>query len=258
MASLTQTFKEGFDYAKQDYRLYLIIGVFVVLVNLTSVLIQLGFRDESIIGVASIISIIFSFILFGYEINVVKENIEGTNDFPELNITDNFISGIKYIILEIIYFIIPVIITGIIAAVSVSGIISKYPNINSMQNIPSDVLASLVGPLSIAVIVGIILFILFGLLAMFGVCRLAKTNSLRECISFSNSFNELKKAGVAHSLGWIILLFIILFIFSFIIAIISAIPFVGVIISSLLIFPLMLFVANSALGKYYRYEILDE
>ena len=60
MVSLTQTFKEGFDYAKQDYRSYLIIGIFGILVSLSSVLNQLGLKNSVVLSVSGIISFIFS------------------------------------------------------------------------------------------------------------------------------------------------------------------------------------------------------
>ncbi|MGN1362845.1 MAG: DUF4013 domain-containing protein [Methanobrevibacter sp.] len=263
MVSLTQTFREGFDYAKQDYRSYLIIGIFGILLSLSSVLSQLGLKNSVVFGVASIISFIFSLIIWGYELRVIKENIEGNDILPEFSFEDDLVGGIKLFVLQIIYFIIPVIIICITAGISLIGTVSKYPNLNitnvsSLTSISPNVLYNVLGALTFTIIIGVILFIIFGLLSMFGQCRLAKTNSLREGISFSNSYNELRKAGILHTLGWIILLIIIMVVIGIVGSIINLIPFVGVIISSLLIFPLTILLVSSALGKYYKYEILEE
>ena len=263
MVSLTQTFKEGFDYAKQDYRSYLIIGIFSILVSLSSVLNQLGLKNSVVLSVSGIISFIFSLIICGYELRVIKENIKGNDILPEFSFEDDLVGGIKLFVLQIIYFIIPVVIICITAGVSLIGTVSKYPNLNitnvsSLNSISPNLLYSILGALTFTIIIGVILFIIFGLLSMFGQCRLAKTNSLREGISFSNSYNELRKAGILHTLGWIVLLIIIMVVIGIVGSIINLIPFVGVIISSLLIFPLTILLVSSALGKYYKYEILEE
>lgn len=263
MVSLTQTFKEGFDYAKQDYKYYLIIGIFGIIISLSSVLNQFGIKNSALSGVIGVISFIFSLFIMGYELRVIKENINGTNILPEFSFGDDLVGGIKVFVLQIIYFIIPSLIFCVALIVSLVGAVSQYPNLNitnttALANISPSVVYNIFGALILPIIIGIILFIIFGLLSIFGQCRLAKTNSLREGINFPNSYNELKKAGILHTLGWIILLIIIMFIISIISLLINIIPFVGAIISNLLIFPLIVLLVSSALGKYYRYEILEE
>ena len=66
MVSLTQTFKEGFDYAKQDYKYYLIIGIFGIIISLSSVLNQFGIKNSALSGVIGVISFIFSLFISSF------------------------------------------------------------------------------------------------------------------------------------------------------------------------------------------------
>lgn len=263
MASITKTIKESFDYAKIDYRTYLIIGVLGIFASLSNIITGLGNTNMGISILAQIIGFIFSAIVSGYGLALAKENINGNyNSLPGISIIENLIDGIKLYILHFIYYIIPSIITLIICLIAGGNTILKMVDILTATNynvnaIPQELYLSFAGALAITIIAGAILFIIFGSLTVYGVGRLAKTNSLREGISFSESYSELRKVGIPHTIAWLILIVITLFILGIVMGIIMAVPFVGGIIGALLMYPLMTFVFYGSIGKFYRNELIE-
>lgn len=164
------------------------------------------------------------------------------------------------IILAIVYYIIPFIITVIIAFASgffnqimeVMAYASQYgPDFVNM--VPEDVAMSLVSSAAITVIIGIVLFVIFTLLLYMGVCRLAKYNSLSEGVDIPEAARDLKRIGIGKIIGWMVLLIVIISIITFISMILTSIPYIGVLISAFLVSTYNLFVAYRSVGLLYSY-----
>lgn len=260
--SITDSFKYGFEYARYDYTKLLILGVFFILAELATILAGFGIDDVTIIAIAFIIGIIFSLIISGYLISVLRESILGTEEIPNFMVKDNFIDGIKYLILQIVYYIIPAIIVTILASASLVSFVGSSPiNITNASDMTtlfaSGAFNNLLYSLGIVLIIAIILFVIFTFFALMGAARFAKTGSLGEGVSFKASYEDIKKIGFGSLLGWIILLFIIAFIFGIIMSIIDLIPYVGTIISALIIAPFLALFVNASLGYLYKNEVLE-
>jgi hypothetical protein len=105
--------------------------------------------------------------------------------------------------------------------------------------------------LGIIAIVGIILGIIFGLLALMGQARLAKTGDIGNAVSFGQSIEDLKTIGVGKTLALIILLYILLAIIAAIFMFIAMIPIVGIILLALFGESIMMFIQYRAYGLLY-------
>ena len=99
--------------------------------------------------------------------------------------------------------------------------------------------------------IAIILFVIFGLFLEIGICRLAKYDSMGEAFSFGQIWSDLKEIGIFKVLGFIIVLSIICSLIGIVIGVVSAIPFVGALVATLVVRPFMLLFSNRAVGLLY-------
>lgn len=254
MVDITGTFSQAFNYAKQDYKKLLIVGIICILANLTVVLRSFGITG-SILSIGGIIGFIFALVIAGYGLSIIKENISLSKIIPDFDWGDNIVNGIKLWILEIVYFLIPVIILIVIGAFTIDGnavqSLMNYISYSSNATIPANLIEPVLTSLGIVSIVAFILAVIFGLMAFVGTCRLAKTDSLSEGLNFKKVISDIGNIGIGSLIAWIILLLIILIVFGIIELIIMMIPYVGTLISTLIISPFILLFMNSAIGRLY-------
>lgn len=254
--SLTEIFTDSLKYPFSDMIKFCILGVIMTISSLGS----LDLGNETLTLILGIIGFIASIIAGGYGVSIVKNAIIRSDEIPDFDLQTNLIDGIKMIILAIVYYIIPFIITVIIAFASgffnqimeVMAYASQYgPDFVNM--VPEDVAMSLVSSAAITVIIGIVLFVIFTLLLYMGVCRLAKYNSLSEGVDIPEAARDLKRIGIGKIIGWMVLLIVIISIITFISMILTSIPYIGVLISAFLVSTYNLFIAYRSVGLLYSY-----
>ena len=141
-----------------------------------------------------IIALIIGFVITGYELDITKYGIEKRNDAPGIDFMRQFINGVKYFVVTIVYMIIPIIIGAILAVIFqhwLSGLIS------------------------------IILSIIFSFALMMGQCRLAKTEDLGYALSIGEAVGDLSKVGILKVIAFVILVVVISFILLFVVGLIG-------------------------------------
>ena len=266
MTGLFDLFKEALAYPTKDYKALLIFGAIFLVANLATVLGSWGIElNAAVLGILGIISIILFFVTEGYILSVIKESINLNDEIPALSIMENFIDGLKLLIVEIVYYIIPTIIVLIVGWISgtysaVSKIVefvgndlaNTTVNATTLANtVPQEYWAALFTGLAITALVAMILYIIFGLLLEIAMCRLAKYDSIGEAIKFGEVIGDIKEIGLGRYIGWYILLLIIAIVLGFVLGIITAIPFIGVLIAFLVGAPFIALFAARALGSLY-------
>lgn len=156
------------------------------------------------LGIGGIIGIIIALCIYllilGYMLDVIKFGIARDEGSPEIDIGRQIINGIKYIILGIVYFIIPIIIIMVL---------SRWE--------------------TLAVILGLILFIVFGLAFLMAACKLAETESLGAALNIGESIKTITKVGIAKILAIIIVFVVLAIIVGIIVGIFGNDGFLGVI-----------------------------
>ena len=147
---------------------------------------------SGILGI--IVALVLGFFISGYQFDITKYGIERSNAGPEIDFVRQFINGVKLVVVTIVYMIVPIIISAILAVI--------------FQHWLSTVITA-------------ILTIIFGLALIMGQCRLAKTEDLGFALAIGDAIGDISRIGIVKLLVFIILVFIIYFIIFFILGAIS-------------------------------------
>ncbi|WP_407393694.1 DUF4013 domain-containing protein [Methanobrevibacter sp.] len=234
--SLIDVFSESVTYPLNDIVKWIIVGIVGLLAGLSSTLSSSGQDSFIIILLAGIISIIFSIILSGYGIEVIKKGIQHSDEVPGFDIMANLINGIKVVIISIVYMIIPFII-GLIILGS-SAIFGAAINQSFAV-------------LSFATIIVLIIAILFGIFELVAVARFANSGDLGDALNVGEVFADAKRIGILKIILFLIIFIIIAMIAALIIGLFGIIPFVGVLIATILISGFITLFGYKALGLLY-------
>ena len=138
---------------------------------------------SGIIGI--VISLVISFVITGYELDIVKFGIDRRNDAPGIDIVRQFVNGVKYLVVLIVYLIVPIVISAILSVIFQHWIV---------------------------MVVSFILGIVFSLALMMGQCRLAKTEDLGFALAIGDAIGDISRIGLVKVLAFIILVAVIAFI----------------------------------------------
>lgn len=173
-----------------------------------------------------ILGIIVSFIISGYQLGILKSGIDQVPEAPSFDWKNDLINGVKMLVVSIVYFIIPMIITLIIAFVT--NIPGQFidifqqaavapANVTAATNATAPVvsgvsdaaMAALGTSIAITAIIAAVLFIIFAFLHTMGESRLANTGSLGEALNIPEAFKDITRIGVGKVVAVIILMIVI-------------------------------------------------
>jgi len=147
---------------------------------------------SGIIGI--IIALLIGFIITGYELDIIKYGIERSNGAPGIDFVRQFINGVKFFVVNIVYMIIPIIIAAILAVIFqhwLSGLIT------------------------------VIISIIFAFALMMGQCRLAKTEDLGYALSIGEAIGDISRVGIGKVVLFVIIIFVISFVLLMIVGLIN-------------------------------------
>lgn len=206
-----------------------------------------GYANEGLIGkwvrwiILIISSIIFPLIM-GYSLRVMK----GTTPAPEPGeYLGMFIDGIKMVIIEFVYMIIPFIIA--IATFSISGGFGSVAMYGMNVDNPFAYIGMLIATFGLSMFLFMIVAFIFSLFAIIGMVRFARTGSMGEAFAFGEIANTIGKIGWVQYIIALIVLFIVI---SVIYTVISLIPVIGGLIS-LIIAPYIVLVSSRYYSNLY-------
>ena len=256
---------DAIKYPISDTRKFLIFCVLIILMSLSTVIPSYGIKDGTVSIILTLVTLIVSFIVLGYSVEVIKGGTEGEATLPDFDYVKHFVMGVKALILEIIYFIIPAILVIIVA--SATGLFSSftkivYISIDAMANntsnmtkimaaVPQSTMNTFTNSLTITLIVAIILFIIFSLMSFTGLVRFAKTGSGTEGLRFREILKDMSKIGFLKIIVTLIVIYIIALALSFVIGLIGLIPYIGVFISIFVGVPFIILFLYRAIGLLY-------
>lgn len=198
---------------------------------------------ETYTDIFAIISLITSIFVLGYTISILKKSIEKTDDMPNFNIKNDFTNGLKHILISIIYLIIPLL---IFIALSFLLNVTNYGfDLQSFTFIKLTIINqtpdyietySQTAPPTLNVIltllISFIISLVFAIGEIIALCRLAKTNSIKEAFNFKTIIEEFKQKGVKILIA-IITITIISIILAMIFALFNTTFASGIIISTI-------------------------
>uniref|UniRef100_UPI00386F9904 DUF4013 domain-containing protein n=1 Tax=Methanobrevibacter sp. TaxID=66852 RepID=UPI00386F9904 len=136
---IMEIIKEAMIFPSTDLAklaIYIVLAIVAgLLVTFGFILFGVGLANNSLVFILGLIlfvvGLIVGFIIMGYQISIIKSGIEQDEKVPEFNWKGNLITGIKYLVVNIVYFIIPAIVILIVAwATNLFGV--AYTVVNKM------------------------------------------------------------------------------------------------------------------------------
>ncbi len=263
--NLREIIMDAIKYPISDTRKFLIFCALIILMSLSTIIPSYGFKDSTLSIILSLVTLIVLFVVIGYLVEVIKGGTNRDDTLPDFDYVKQFVIGIKAVILDIIYFIIPAIITIIVA--SASGLFTSFTKIvyisidaiskdannltTVMAAIPKSTMNTFTNALTITIIVGIILFIIFSLMAFTGLVRFAKTGSGTEGLRFRQILKDMSNVGLVKIIVTLIVIYIIAAVLAIVIGLIGLIPYIGVFIGIFVGVPFTLLFLYRAIGLLY-------
>ena len=270
---IMEIIKEAMVFPSKDIvklAVYIALSVVSVLLGAFGILyMAIGVASQSfwiIIGViAFIAALILGFITTGYIVSIIRSGIEHEESAPQFMWKENLVTGIKFVVLNIVYFIIPAIVvlilgwvTNLFGMASIMFTRMMYASMAAPANatvtiadvVPQSMIISFGNSLIIVGIVAFILFVIFGFLEIMGQCRLAKTDSLGYAVNIPEAFRDIGRIGFGKVIGLTVLIFVIILVINCIISGLNA-YIAGFSILSIIVTPYLSFFAARASGLLY-------
>jgi hypothetical protein len=194
-----------------------------------------NWKNVIILGILFILSIVIipGFLAMGYVFRIVKSSIAGSDELPDFEEWgEMFVDGLKVFVVGLAYFIIPFIVIFIGIWASISAMIVQ--STGTISN-PTAFLGLMGGTM----ILGMILALIFGLIAMIAIANMALYDSeLGAAFRFGEILERISMIGWGSYILWYIVIFIVIgFVASIISGILSIIPILGTIIAFLIVYP---------------------
>lgn len=270
---IMEIIKEAMVFPSKDIvklAVYIALSVVSVLLGAFGILyMAIGVASQSfwiIIGViAFIAALILGFITTGYIVSIIRSGIEHEESAPQFMWKENLVTGVKFVVLNIVYFIIPGLVvlilgwvTNLFGMASIMFTRMMYASMAAPANatvtiadvVPQSMIISFGNSLIIVGIIGFILFVIFGFLETMGQCRLAKTDSLGYAVNIPEAFRDIGRIGFGKVIGLTVLIFVIILVINCIISGLNA-YIAGFSILSIIVTPYLSFFAARASGLLY-------
>lgn len=227
---------KSISYPFSDLTKFLIIGIGVIIVDLDTVFGELFGTESFMVILGFIIAVLFSIVMLGYSINVIKKGIDNSNEIPDFDFANNFVDGIKVLIIGLVYFIIPIIITLVL--LFMFGAIGAG-------------LDKMAGSLGIWAVFAVIIFIIFGIFAIIAEARFAISRSIGDALSIGEVFADVKRIGILNIILFLIVVSILLIVLALILSVVAIIPVIGIVIVDLILGGFALLFVNYGVGLIY-------
>ena len=267
--------KNAFIFPSQNLEKLAIYIVLMFVVGLLigggAILAVLSIDNQFVLAIVGVIlfilGIILSFIISGYQLGILKSGIDQVDEAPSFDWKNDLINGIKVLVVNIVYFIVPAIIVAIIGLITnIPGNIAKVAeeaalspaNATAMANstgiatqaISDATMSGLITSLAITGIIAVVVFIIFAFLATMGESRLANTGSLGEALNIPEAFRDLTRIGIGKVIAVILLTVIVVAVIEAIFGYVyGRIPQLSIL--SIVVTPYLAFFTQRATGLLY-------
>lgn len=270
--------KESFIFPSQNIEK---LAIYIVLTFLLGILavggifgFTLGILNNNYAAIGMIVGailfivvLVLGFIISGYQVSILKSGIDFNEEAPGFDWKNDLITGIKMLVVGIVYMIIPaivVLIVGLItnvpgqfmeiikytAASSTNATAIANGTTSAVSAIPNATMAAFGTSIAITAIVALIVFIIFAFLETMGESRLANTGSLGEALNIPEAFRDITRIGVGKVLGVILLVVVIVAVINAILGYVyGQIPQLSIL--SVIVAPYFTFFSQRAKGLLY-------
>lgn len=231
---------DAFKYPVSNWKRLLILGV-LILISQGLIRIIMGYGNVyGLLYFLLIPAIIISLLTSGYQLRTIVTSIMGENEPPEFNDWNKmFLDGLRVFVVGLIYEIIPIIIL-------VAGFIMLMISSNTR------ILGLLV------ILLGLIILLIVGIIMVMAVSNMAYYNKIGAALQFGEIKERIGRIGWLEYIVLLIILAILYIILSVVAALVTIIPFVGLILASLIIYPFMYLFLYRAYGLIFKETLEDE
>ncbi|MEE1336505.1 DUF4013 domain-containing protein [Methanobrevibacter sp.] len=270
---ITEIIKEAMIFPSTDLAKLAVYIVFMIIAGLLSIVgfifFGIGLASNAAWIVVGIIlfalGLVVGFLIMGYQISIIKSGIDHAETAPEFNWKGNLITGIKYFVVNIVYFIIPTIVVLIISwATNLFGmaytIVSRMMLASMAAPANATIVITDVVPQSLIInfgtafmitgIIAFILFVIFAIIQTMGQSRLANTDDLKVALNIPEAFRDIGRIGYGKVLAVIILIFVIIAVINVVITGLNS-YIGGFSIISIIVTPYLIFFSARATGLLY-------
>ncbi len=272
--SATSIIKESLKYPNFHRKNWGIMGaIFLIL----AILNLISYYVSGASNVVSVVSFLLDIFILGFGMSLIASTIQGVDDVPEFSIVDNFVDGIKGMILYFVYSIIPFILTIIVAVLT--GLLSNLFKVAIVLNnstafhaaasattsdevfnqlsiafsaVPVNVQAALINSLLITICIAFVLYLIVLLFANMGLARMVETGSLKAGLSIGAIFKKISSIGWGTYISWFILTILVTILLGIISYLISFIPILGMLLKALIITSFGFFFNYRTIGLIYN------
>ena len=264
---LGDIFSDALKYPLSNYNNWLMVGVLCLICSLAAIVAQFGMYSSTLACALGVLGLLAIIVLLGYNLTVIKNGIESNPEIPDFDWVKNFVDGIKYIVVAFVYFIIPAIISTIIAILTGYGPLSKILTQSNLDKfaalngtvtqsdilniVPADVWNSLFTSIAVTAIIALILFIIFAIFQYIAICRLSKYGNFGEAFNFKEIYADIKKISILKIIAFLVISFVISSVIGIILGFIAIIPFIGLIIAALFGHSFIILFNGRSLGLLY-------
>ena len=211
--------------------LFMLLGIIGGLAGGTTIVgIIVGSMDQNTfeITVSAVLGLIvlaiICLVILGYTLDIIKYGVDKREDGPNINIKRQIPNAIKLLIVDIVYYIIPVIITFIL------GFIFK----NWIANC-----------------IGFVLMALFALANFMAKCRLSKSSSLGQALAVGQAIGDISRIGISKVVTAVILIFVVMIVIGIIILLLLSFNSIIGSVAFGILGVYAIFVYNRAIGLLY-------
>lgn len=266
--------KESFIFPSKNLEK---LAIYIVLLFVMGLLIAgavlavaYAINESSLYSILSVILLILAtvigLVITGYQVGIFKSGIDMAENAPEFDWKNDLITGIKMIVTNIVYMIIPAIIVGIIAlitnvpantmkmaeemAANSANVTATANSTSMMASVSESTLAAFGTSIAITAIVAFILFIIFTFFLTMAEGRLAKTGSLGEALNIPEAAKDISRIGVGKVIAVILLIFIVISVIETILnTLYGNVPQLSIL--SIIVTPYLSFFSQRASGLLY-------
>jgi len=228
--NLTNSFEFAKDGLVDHWDRWIILAVLLGISVIVELVAEFVVPFSGLYGILLLVSFIASCIAYcityGYLVKIYK----GGDIAPELEgYGEMFIDGLKLLIIQFVYGLIPMILITAGIVFAVFGGIALIAGAAEETAAAVGAASGMIGLLLI--LIGVVLLIFFGLVAIVASIRFAKTERFGEGFNLGEILATFREIGWGHfilsSILFTIVIFIILFIAGMITGILSLIPYIG-------------------------------
>lgn len=277
MSSITDVVKEGLKYPFNDGKKVLTLGIILLVSSLVSIFMDYMVFDNmrvladaapvetvqaaisalppsnvALVVLSWIITFVLAIFCAGYLYNVIKYSIENRSDLPGFaDIKNIFVNGIKIIIVEIAYMILPAILLLLGIMLAVNEAVSS--SVNTIGGI--------------LIVIAIVFAIFAALMEIMAICNMVEKDNLKAAFDFNGILAQIKNIGWGRFIGILIFTGVVIAILSVFLDLIFGAIATGLsillgsalvlvltrtIFDSLLVSPYMGIVLSRIYGSIYR------